>query len=122
MFISDFDILYKGITKLSDILGSYIGNLIKIIKDISVDKKGDYNVLEFVYEYLSKNFTANAGKSGRILYSLRIFGFNVRYSCLSFRKSGKNKTHLISESGFLINVGEIVSKKVFLPFLVTSLK
>lgn len=41
-----------------------IRKLINLIQQIPVDGSQDYDVLGFVYEFLLKNFAANAGKAG----------------------------------------------------------
>ena len=38
--------------------------IIKLVKTIPTDNREDYDVLGFIYEYLLKNFAANAGKAG----------------------------------------------------------
>ncbi|MBO4737779.1 MAG: SAM-dependent DNA methyltransferase, partial [Bacilli bacterium] len=38
--------------------------IIKLVKSIPTDNKEDYDVLGFIYEFLLKNFAANAGKAG----------------------------------------------------------
>lgn len=39
-------------------------DIIKLVKTIPTDNREDYDVLGFIYEYLLKNFAANAGKAG----------------------------------------------------------
>lgn len=38
--------------------------IIRLVNSIPTDNKEDYDVLGFIYEYLLKNFAANAGKAG----------------------------------------------------------
>ena len=38
--------------------------IIKLVKSIPTDNREDYDVLGFIYEFLLKNFAANAGKAG----------------------------------------------------------
>lgn len=38
--------------------------IVKLVKTIPTDNSEDYDVLGFIYEYLLKNFAANAGKAG----------------------------------------------------------
>lgn len=39
-----------------------VSDLAQLINEIPMDKKQDYDVLGFIYEYLISNFAANAGK------------------------------------------------------------
>ena len=44
-------------------------DLLALIKDIPMDGKQDYDVLGFIYEYLIRNFAANAGKKAGEFYT-----------------------------------------------------
>ena len=46
-----------------------ISGLIKLINEIPMDGKQDYDVLGFIYEYLIQNFAANAGKKAGEFYT-----------------------------------------------------
>ena len=46
-----------------------VSDLAQLINEIPMDKKQDYDVLGFIYEYLISNFAANAGKKSREFYT-----------------------------------------------------
>ena len=67
VFSSIFATLSSRITDLGSIDSERSKNaseIIKLVKSIPTDNREDYDVLGFVYEYLLKNFAANAGKAG----------------------------------------------------------
>lgn len=85
--------------------------IIKLVKSIPTDNKEDYDVLGFVYEYLLKNFAANAGKAGEFytpheasVVMAEIIAYNLQH---------KEKISIYdptSGSGsLLINIGQAVS-------------
>lgn len=87
-------------------------SIIKLVKSIPTDSTEDYDVLGFIYEYLLKNFAANAGKAGEFytpheasVIMSEIIAYNLR-----------DKDHIsiydpTSGSGsLLINIGQAVSK------------
>ncbi len=85
--------------------------IIKLVKSIPTESKEDYDVLGFIYEYLLKNFAANAGKAGEFytpheasLIMAEIIAYNLR---------GKETLSIYdptSGSGsLLINIGQAVS-------------
>ncbi len=85
--------------------------IIKLVKSIPTESKEDYDVLGFIYEYLLKNFAANAGKAGEFytpheasLIMAEIIAYNMR---------GKETLSIYdptSGSGsLLINIGQAVS-------------
>lgn len=56
VFEKVFDTLQTGLSKLGDSSGSQtkaISGLLTLIKDIPMDGKQDYDVLGFIYEYLT---------------------------------------------------------------------
>ena len=62
-----FDTLEKGLDTLGTIDSERtkaVRKLIELIKEIPTDGSQDYDVLGFIYEFLLKNFAANAGKAG----------------------------------------------------------
>ena len=67
-----FKTLQAGLSKLGENPASQtraVKNLIKLIKDIPVNRSQDYDVLGYVYEYLIGNFAANAGKKAGEFYT-----------------------------------------------------
>ena len=72
VFENIFDTLDTGLSKLGDTSGARtkaISNLLRLIKDIPMDGKEDYDVLGFIYEYLISNFAATAGKKAGEFYT-----------------------------------------------------
>lgn len=67
-----FKTLQAGLSKLGENPASQtraVKDLIKLIKDIPVNRSQDYDVLGYVYEYLIGNFAANAGKKAGEFYT-----------------------------------------------------
>ena len=72
VFDGIFKTLETGLAKLGTDTGSQtkaVKKLIKLINDIPMDDKQDYDVLGFIYEYLISNFAANAGKKAGEFYT-----------------------------------------------------
>ncbi len=86
--------------------------IIKLVKTIPTDSKEDYDVLGFIYEYLLKNFAANAGKAGEFytphevsLVMAEIIAYNLR------EKEEISIYDPTSGSGsLLINIGQAITK------------
>ena len=85
--------------------------IIKLVKGIPTDNREDYDVLGFVYEYLLKNFAANAGKAGEFytpheasVIMAEIIAYNLQH------KETISIYDPTSGSGsLLINIGQAVS-------------
>lgn len=85
--------------------------IIKLVKSIPTDNREDYDVLGFVYEYLLKNFAANAGKAGEFytpheasVIMAEIIAYNLQH------KETLSIYDPTSGSGsLLINIGQAVS-------------
>lgn len=72
VFDGIFKTLETGLAKLGTDSGSQtkaVKELIKLINDIPMDDKQDYDVFGFIYEYLISNFAANAGKKAGEFYT-----------------------------------------------------
>ncbi len=72
VFDGIFKTLEAGLAKLGTDSGSQtkaVKELIKLINDIPMDDKQDYDILGFIYEYLISNFAANAGKKAGEFYT-----------------------------------------------------
>ena len=86
--------------------------IIKLVKSIPTDTKEDYDVLGFIYEFLLKNFAANAGKAGEFytpheasIIMAEIIAYNTK------EKETISIYDPTSGSGsLLINIGQAVSK------------
>lgn len=72
VFDGIFDTLQTGLSKLGNDARSQskaARDLVYLIKDIPMDRRQDYDVLGFIYEYLISNFAANAGKKAGEFYT-----------------------------------------------------
>lgn len=86
--------------------------IIKLVKTIPTESKEDYDVLGFIYEYLLKNFAANAGKAGEFytphevsLVMAEIIAYNLK------EKEEISIYDPTSGSGsLLINIGQAITK------------
>ena len=113
-----FQTLDTGLGKLGETAGAQtkaVSGLLKLIKDIPMDARQDYDVLGFIYEYLISNFAANAGKKAGEFYtphevSLLMSEIVARH----LRRKHEIKIYdPTSGSGsLLINIGRSVSKHI----------
>lgn len=72
VFEGIFNTLETGLSKLGDTSKSQtkaVSDLIRLINEIPMHGKQDYDVLGFIYEYLISNFAANAGKKAGEFYT-----------------------------------------------------
>ncbi len=87
-------------------------SIIKLVWKIPTESKEDYDVLGFIYEYLLKNFAANAGKAGEFYTPHEVS--IVMAEIIAFNLKGKEEISIYdptSGSGsLLINIGKAVSK------------
>lgn len=114
VFSNIFDTLSSRITDLGSTdpeRTKNAGEIIKLVKSIPTDNREDYDVLGFVYEYLLKNFAANAGKAGEFytpheasVVMAEIIAYNLQH------KETLSIYDPTSGSGsLLINIGQAVS-------------
>ena len=86
--------------------------IIKLVKSIPTDNKEDYDVLGFIYEFLLKNFAANAGKAGEF-YTPHEASL-IMAEIIAYHLKDKEEISIYdptSGSGsLLINIGQAVSK------------
>lgn len=86
--------------------------IIKLVKTIPTDNKEDYDVLGFIYEYLLKNFAANAGKAGEFYTPHEVSVLMAEIIAWNLR--GKEEISIYdptSGSGsLLINIGQAITK------------
>ncbi len=88
------------------------GAIIKLVNSIPTDRNEDYDVLGFIYEFLLKNFAANAGKAGEFytpheasVVMSEIIAYNLK------DKENISIYDPTSGSGsLLINIGQAVSR------------
>lgn len=118
VFDKVFDTLQTGLSKLGDSSGARtkaISGLLRLIKEIPMDGKQDYDVLGFIYEYLISNFAANAGKKAGEFYTPHEVSLLMSEIVANHLK-GKNEIKIYdptSGSGsLLINIGYSVSKYI----------
>ncbi len=115
VFEGIFDTLNKGLDNLGTTdpeRTTNIKKIIRLIDSIPTDNKEDYDVLGFIYEFLLKNFAANAGKAGEFytpheasLIMAEIIAYNLK------DKSEISVYDPTSGSGsLLINIGQAVAK------------
>ena len=72
VFEGIFNTLETGLSKLGDNTQSQtksVRDLVHLIDEIPMQKKQDYDVLGFIYEFLISNFAANAGKKAGEFYT-----------------------------------------------------
>ena len=72
VFAGIFNTLETGLSKLGENTNSQtkaVRDLVQLIDEIPMQKKQDYDVLGFIYEYLISNFAANAGKKAGEFYT-----------------------------------------------------
>ena len=85
--------------------------IIKLVKTIPTDNSEDYDVLGFIYEYLLKNFAANAGKAGEFYTPHEVSV--VMAEIIAYNLKDKEEISIYdptSGSGsLLINIGQAVT-------------
>ncbi len=89
-----------------------IRKLIALINDIPVDGKQEYDVLGFIYEFLLKNFAANAGKAGEFYtpYQASEIMSEIIANHLKDRKEISIYDPTSGSGSLLLNIGKSVSK------------
>lgn len=89
-----------------------IRKLITLINDIPVDGKQEYDVLGFVYEFLLKNFAANAGKAGEFYtpYQASEIMSEIIANHLKDRDEISIYDPTSGSGSLLLNIGKSVSK------------
>ena len=118
VFSGIFNTLQTGLSKLGDTPAGQnkaVRDLIKLIRDIPMDGKQDYDVLGFIYEYLISNFAANAGKKAGEFYTPHEVSLLMSEIIANHLKD-RNKIDIYdptSGSGsLLINIGKAASKYI----------
>lgn len=116
VFEKIFDTLQAGLSKLGDSSGTQtkaISDLLRLIKDIPMDGKQDYDVLGFIYEYLISNFAANAGKKAGEFYTpheVSLLMSEIVADHLKDRSEIKIYDPTSGSGSLLINIGKCVAK------------
>lgn len=114
-FDNIFDTLAKGINDLGTQEGERtkaIKGLIMLINEIPMDNKQNFDVLGFVYEFLLKNFAANAGKAGEFYtpYEVSIMMSEIIADHLKDRDTIKIYDPTSGSGSLLINIGTTLAK------------
>ena len=111
-----FDTLQTGLSKLGDSAANQtraISDLIKLINDIPMSGKQDYDVLGFIYEYLISMFAANAGKKAGEFYTpheVSLLMSEIIAEHLKAREEIKIYDPTSGSGSLLINIGHSVAK------------
>lgn len=118
VFENIFETLNVGLSKLGDTAANQtkaISELIRLIADIPMDGKQDYDVLGFIYEYLISNFAANAGKKAGEFYTPHEVSILMSEIVANHLK-GRSEIEIFdptSGSGsLLINIGKSIAKQL----------
>lgn len=118
VFDGIFKTLETGLAKLGTDSGEQtkaVKGLIKLINDIPMDDKQDYDVLGFIYEYLISNFAANAGKKAGEFYTpheVSILMSEIIANHLKDRDEIKIYDPTSGSGSLLINIGQSVAKHI----------
>lgn len=112
-----FDTLSKGFISFGEDEGSRskaVKKLINIINDIPMDGSEDYDVLGFVYEFLLKNFAANAGKAGEFYtpHEVSLIMSEIICNHLKDKKEISIYDPTSGSGSLLINIGKYASKYI----------
>ena len=85
--------------------------IIKLVKSIPTDSREDYDVLGFIYEYLLKNFAANAGKAGEFYtpHEASVIMAEIIAYELRNKKTISIYDPTSGSGSLLINIGQAVS-------------
>lgn len=117
VFANIFNTLQTGLSKLGTSTSEQTkacSDLIFLINDIPMDSKQDYDILGFVYEYLIRNFAANAGKKAGEFYT-PLSVVKVKSAIISDYLKDNDKIKIYdpcSGSGsLLLNIGESVMER-----------
>lgn len=110
-----FDTLEKGLDTLGTIDSERtkaVRKLLNLINDIPTDGSQDYDVLGFVYEFLLKNFAANAGKAGEFYtpHEASVIMSEIIADHLKDRTEISIYDPTSGSGSLLINIGQSVSK------------
>ncbi|MGO5130484.1 type I restriction-modification system subunit M [Mitsuokella jalaludinii] len=118
VFEGIFHSLSSGLSKLGDSTGAQtkaIRSLMSLIDKIPMDKRQDYDVVGFIYEYLISNFAANAGKKAGEFYTPHEVSV-LMSDIVAYHLRGRENIEIYdptSGSGsLLINIGKSVAKEM----------
>lgn len=118
VFEGVFNTLETGLSKLGDNTKSQtkaVSDLIQLIQEIPMDKKQDYDVLGFIYEYLIGQFAANAGKKAGEFYTpheVSLLMSEIIANHVRGRKEIKIYDPTSGSGSLLINIGHAIAKYI----------
>lgn len=115
VFSSIFSTLSTRITDLGNSdpeRTAHSKEIIKLIQTIPTDNKEEYDVLGFIYEYLLKNFAANAGKAGEFYtpHEVSIIMAEIIANHLKNKEEISIYDPTSGSGSLLINIGKAISK------------
>lgn len=116
VFEGIFNTLETGLSKLGDTSKSQtkaVSDLIRLIDEIPMHGKQDYDVLGFIYEYLISNFAANAGKKAGEFYTpheVSLLMSEIVADHLKGRSEIKIYDPTSGSGSLLINIGQTTAK------------
>ena len=118
VFEGVFNTLETGLSKLGDNTKSQtkaVSDLIQLIQEIPMDKKQDYDVLGFIYEYLIGQFAANAGKKAGEFYTpheVSLLMSEIIANHIRERKEIKIYDPTSGSGSLLITIGHAIAKYI----------
>jgi len=118
VFEGIFRSLSSGLSKLGDSTGAQtkaIRSLMSLIDKIPMNKRQDYDVLGFIYEYLISNFAANAGKKAGEFYTpheVSVLMSDIVACNLRGRENIEIYDPTSGSGSLLINIGRSVAKEM----------
>lgn len=116
VFEGIFTTLETGLSKLGENTKSQtkaVRDLIHLIDEIPMEKKQDYDVIGFIYEYLISNFAANAGKKAGEFYTpheVSLLMSEIIANYLQGRNEIKIYDPTSGSGSLLINIGKTAEK------------
>lgn len=118
LFENIFKTLQSGLSKLGETATKQtksIRALLKLIKRIPMDRKQDYDVLGFIYEYLISMFAANAGKKAGEFYTpheVSVLMSEIVANHLKGREHIKIYDPTSGSGSLLINIGASMAQYI----------
>lgn len=116
VFDGIFNTLETGLSKLGENTKSQtkaVSDLIRLIDEIPMNGRQDYDVLGFIYEYLISNFAANAGKKAGEFYTpheVSLLMSEIVANHLKGREEIKIYDPTSGSGSLLINIGQTAAK------------
>ena len=117
VFAGIFDTLSTGLSKLGDSAASQtkaVNKLFKVIDKIPMDNRQGYDVLGFIYEYLLRQFAANAGKAGEFYtpHEAAVFMAEIIAAHLKNKSSAEIYDPTSGSGSLLLNIGNSLAQNM----------